>query len=334
MQVSGIRFDLNRSRSGFCFPGTASMFKYPGICRMAGGGNGYPTAMEVISGARRDIADGKLFDAFLNLEYYTGDHFHQGRIAEATQLFVEGKRIFEEVNSPTEFMWGLRIAEHGFRLGRTEEARSLFDSAMSFTEVITSVHGRDQVRFAASMIMKDLDRVDEALDIAEKMEQISSRFGAVVAITDSLIKSGAAAKAKEVILNHGAVTARMIDKQHLSPVQTKVARLIMLAEKLMKIGENKEAEKIVDEGIESLGYHSDWWVGRNQYELELLEKSAIVLLGVGKREKAINLLTDGWFNQDYLDSLTPEQAEVKRIELIEHHHFSQKFGKALKAQRQ
>lgn len=308
-----------------------SVFAGARLCHMSGAGSTNPTTTEVIENARISLANGKPYDAFMPLEYYIGDNYHHGQKAEAAKLFLAAKTMFDEFDSPKEYMWGLKIAEHGFRLGKVDDARSLFQRVMGYIKEQTTRHGRDAIRLAAALTVNDLGGVVEALEISEEMEDVSPKFSVVIRIADSLVANGQMSKATELMLNHCAATARLSDRETLSAVQTKAARLLMVAEKLLKIGVKTEAESLIDEGVELLGYSSYWWVGRSGYELELLEKAAILLLEADKRDKAINLLTDGWLRQDYLDSLKPEEAEAQRLALIDHHQFSRKFSQALKS---
>jgi hypothetical protein len=62
-----------------------------------------------------------------------------------------------------------------------------------------------------------------------------------------------------------------------------------------------------------------------------VEDLALLLLELGKNQKAIDLLVDGWLNLDQLDleCLTPEEKKAIKLDFVMRHPTCQRFAKAL-----
>ncbi|MFA6549366.1 MAG: hypothetical protein WCT39_05520, partial [Candidatus Margulisiibacteriota bacterium] len=156
------------------------------------------------------------------------------------------------------------------------------------------------------------------------------KFACVLEIADSLIESGNVNKAKEILLEQCLVAARELDNKDYYPREAKHYRLIETARRLVGLQQSVDAENVLDEATVNL---LPMEKRRTERAGVPVEDIALLLLELGKKHKAIDLLVAGWLNLDQsdLECLTPEEKGAIKLDFVMRHPTCQRFAKALLA---
>lgn len=239
-------------------------------------------------------------------------YFKEGDLHAAEICLNLAQEIYGKANFPRAFYYGLDIAEFNFRLGRKSNAEVWFSRIFGKIENEGNQHVRDDIRFAAAMTYISMGRMEDSIRIAREMEDLVSKFGALLnGMVPAFLKAENAAAAKECLLIDCVQTARAQKDYYF-----KVGQLIHTARKLVEMGEVMDAEKILDEAVASLSHFE-------AEDHDKFEEIAILLAKIGKEQKAINLLTV--WNMRGMDFFSKEKCEDYKLRSIVESRYSQKF---------
>jgi len=251
-------------------------------------------------------------EALFYLEGMIEAHLEKKDIASAKLLLSEADAIIRTSNEPGLFHVLLRIGAYHFVVGQTGEAKELFDRVMQEAEDKKD----DNIWVAAAATFIRLNEFTEAIRSANRIEDQRLKFSVFIDLADLLAKLGSMAEARFILLNYCAKVARShADNDHWEK-ESKIAQLLIVAEKLVKISANQKANSILDELIEFLPKS---WPSMSHFQIEKREEIAVLLVKSGQRAKAIDLMTTGWLTEKYLATLGPEDAQDAKMQVIDSH---------------
>lgn len=257
-----------------------------------------------ISEARKAVNKGQVDKALIYLEAMIDGYISRGENNAAEQLLVEAQRIIIEAGVAVPFFHILNIAEHNYKIGRKPVAGALFLQVLSQIADKEHKHERDEIRFAVAMTYLHIRSMEDAIGVAREIEDLTSKFTAFREIAKTYKENGNVAAAREILVNDTVEIAKAQPERWI-----KAGQLLRIAEWLIEMGENEVAKRVIRDVLANL---SNIRTGDERN----LEKAAVLLLKAGEdRRVVINLLTDGWVNDDR-PGLTPEDlAGIAKLKL-------------------
>ena len=240
-------------------------------------------------------------DAFLK----TGD------TAAAKQLLAEADGMINLYNEPGRLYYDLRLGVHHYKLGETGTARARFDRFIQEAKK----RKNDAIWTAAARTFSQLDDFNGAIWCADQIGHNLTKHAVLINMVDLLVEQGRMFDATSILLKHCAPIARSLSSDNRSEAGSDVAKLTLIAEKLIAIENNQEASAIDKEIIEILKS----WPSMTQFEIKEKEAIAVLLVKIGQRTEAIELMTNGWPNKEYLTKLTPDQLAAAKMTIIDTH---------------
>ena len=245
----------------------------------------------------------------------------------STKIFIaEADALFRSVKEKDPFNDLLRRGAHHFTAGETAEALALFDQVMRDAESETDQGKKDNIFRAAAATFWELNEVSEAIRVANRIKDKAVKLTFFIGMADSLAEQGSMAASKAILLNHCGPIARSHSDDNGSGKDTKIEQLLIVAEKLVKLGDNHDASSIIAELVEILPKS---WLSMRQIEIEKREEVAVLLVKIGQRSEAIDLMTAGVLPDEYLKTLSPEEVHAAKMRIIDNH--SKKLSRALKS---
>jgi hypothetical protein len=240
----------------------------------------------------------------------------------ARRLLAEADSMLRGSHEPGLIYYDLRMGVHHYKLGQTGEAISIFKRVIQEAEKRKD----DAVWTAAAMTFKKLNEFTEAIWCADKVEEKQAKYSVFMYMAVSLIERGSKLEARSILLDHCAVIARSYLNDNRWQKEHKIEQLTTIAEKLIAIKANKDASAIVEEIIALLPAH---WPSMAPIQIEKREAIALLLVKIGQRTRAIELMTAGWLNDDHMRNLRPDEVPAAKMQIIDSHW--EKLSRALKA---
>ncbi|MFH1652581.1 MAG: hypothetical protein ABIE74_00840 [Pseudomonadota bacterium] len=271
-----------------------------------------PKSQFNIDEANKALSEGRYPDAMFYLEGVTGAWIRKGEPELALDCLGAAKEMSETRFNDTTFRTELRLAGHAHALGREDLVDYFFSRTHELIERTSDEFKKEEICFATGITYAKIQRFDKAFELTELVQD---RFNYYRVIAEKIIEQGNAELAEEIILNKAVPAARA----ELNRIEYGMPHLIYAAEMLMKMGKAESAKALLDEVAQA--YHAISW---HQIDLKFsyrsnAEKTAVLYAQLGFRDEAIDMVNRGWFREDVLNDITPEELQTHKLERIKDH---------------
>jgi tetratricopeptide (TPR) repeat protein len=262
----------------------------PGIIfGMTMGGDISRSADFHIGKAKQEVAAGRVGDAIIYLEKIVVAYLKRKDTKNANACLTEAQNIYEKANDPRFLEYGLRLAEHNFYLDKPDRAGVIIARVIEHINLEKIDAKRDQIRFAVILTLKNIGMLDKAVEVASQMEGEVSSFDTLRRLAGWYKEAGERSRTKALLVSECLQVARHPERFSYPE------RHVLIAKDLIEIAEKDEAEKVLDETATFL--LKKGWAGLEYGYKGRIEEVAILLLKIGKRDKAIRLITEGMINE-------------------------------------
>ncbi|MFA5894060.1 MAG: hypothetical protein WC903_08890, partial [Candidatus Margulisiibacteriota bacterium] len=222
------------------------------------------------------------------------------------RTFLEdAHKLFKQFNHPDLFPIGLRLIDYSYRLNPMDNVTDVLSKLSEYIELTQNTVERNEKRKELAALLANIGNFEAAIKTAQSITGPDIRFDTFFnSIVPVLIACREVPLAIECLSTHcrGQINA----DDDLRIKSKKIERALLVAGKLIELGENQKAEDILFPAVGPLK-------NDREEDRSCLEKAAILLSRLGKKKAAIKLLIEGRFDARLIK---PDQFEEEKLNLL------------------